>query len=109
MAVLVIDLVLLVGLALATIRLRPTFSKIFDDFETELPGMTRLLLSVPGWLILLGAVLGAAVIGLKELLIREARVNLMLNLAVLVGLLGLGAVAAVALMLPLVTLIKALS
>ena len=109
MAVLVIDLVLLVGLAAGMIHVRASFSKVFDDFETELPPLTQWLMSVPDWLIILGAALAAAAVGLKELLIRDARVNRRLNLAVLVGLLGLGALVVVALMLPLTKLITPLS
>ena len=108
-AVLVIDLTLLAGIAVGTIRARASFSKIFDDFEAELPLLTQLLMSVPGWLIILGAVLAAAIVGLKELAIRNAAVNLLLNLAVLVGLLGLAALLAVALFLPLVSLVQRLS
>lgn len=108
-AVMVTDLALLAGLALGTIRARAGFSKIFDDFEAELPAMTQWLMSAPGWLILLGALAAAAAMLLKERLVRDARVNLLVNLTVLVGVLALGAALALALLLPLMTLIEQLS
>ena len=108
-AVMVIDLVLLAGLAVGTIYHRGRFTEVFDDFETELPGLTQALLSVPGWLIILGALVAGMAVGLKEALIPDARAKLLLNLAVLVGLLGLGVLLVLALVLPVVTLIEKLS
>ena len=106
---LVINVVLLAGFALGAIRVRAALSKIYDDFETELPALTQWLMWVPDWLVFLGASLALVALVVKEALVRNARVNRRVNLAVLIGLLGLGAVVAVALLEPLTRLITPLS
>lgn len=107
--ILVIDLVGLALLALLAQHMLPGFLKIFEDFDAELPALTQCLLSVPrSWYV--GAFAGIGVLLLlKEIVIRNAGVKSVLNLLAGLALLAFAAVAVVALFLPLIALIEALS
>ena len=107
--ILVIDLV---GLALLGLLARftlPRFMKILEEFEVELPVLTQWVLSVPPtWYV--GAFAGIGVLlVLKEIVIRNAAFKSGLNLLAGLALLAFAAVAVVALFLPLITLVEALS
>ena len=108
LTVLAIDAALLVGLGLATIRLRGEFARIFDDFDAKLPQATQLILSVPWYLIAAGVAVALLLLTVKEVVLRDARVKLALNLAALLGLFALAAALVVTLFLPLIVTIESL-
>lgn len=107
--VLVIAVGLLVLAAGAAIVLPARFAPIFADFGVELPVLTRLVLSVPGYV--QGAVLVAIASALvaKELLLRDNTTKLVVNLAGLLVALVFAAALVVGLFVPLTTLIDPLT
>ena len=86
-AALVIDVVGLVVLGALCVRGIPAFCKMFAEMGMALPVVTRIVISVPGagyaaiYLLLLAAIIA------KELLIRDRRITLAIN--VIAGLAGM--------------------
>jgi hypothetical protein len=106
---LVIDLGLLAWFVYLTTSVRATFCKIFDDFGADLPRISQWICAQPDALFvgLLGAV--AAVLVLKELIVRNPSVNLAINIVAGLAILAAREVFMTAMWLPLVGLIEALS
>lgn len=107
--ILVLNVVALAALALGMIYARSRLAEMFTEFGAELPTMTQLLMSVPTWALLLAFAAAAALLVLKENVVRKAPLRLTLNLLAALALLAFTALVVVALFLPLFTLIRQLS
>ena len=109
LAVLLIAVVLLVLAAGAAVVVPPRFARIYADFEVELPGLTRLLTAVPGYVQGAALVAIAAALVAKEPLVRDNTIKLLLNLVGLLAALAFAALLVTGLFLPLISLWDKLS
>ena len=105
----VIDLLLLGVLWFVYQYQVPHFVKVFEDFDTELPALTRLMMSLPNGLLLLLFLGIGILLVFKEIVLRNAAVKLSVSLVIGVGLLAFAGTLFFALYLPLVSLIEKLS
>lgn len=104
--VLILALMALIGWAGLICILRIRFVPVLHDMGRELPGLTRVHLSMPVWAhAALGALLAAGLIA-KELLVRNPRLRLTINIAAVVFLGLCAAVYALAMFLPMVAMLQ---
>ena len=105
----IVDCFMLLGTGFLILFGLPKFEQIFEDFETELPTLTVLVLSVPAavWaLILLVFVMGLAV---KEGLIRNKHLTLIINGAVFPFVVGGIFLLVIAIILPIFKLFESVT
>ena len=103
------DMGLLVAVGYLTLYVQPNTLKVFADFDAELPAMTQLVISIPTVAYLAGLLAVAAVLVLKEILVRHAAVKLAANLVVGLAMLAFGALVFLALVVPLAALHQSLA
>jgi len=109
LAALMIDFVLLAWLMYLTTHVRDTFRAFFEDFEAELPQLTCWLMYPRDAVFL--SILGAAalILAFKEVMLRNAAVNLAVNLVAGLAILAAREVFLAAMWLPLVGLMEHLN
>ena len=86
-----------------------SIQKIFEDFGTELPWLTILVLQIPDSAIITGGGLLTVFLLVKELLLRNRLHALIINIAVLASYVVLFEIYREALSLPLLKLLNELS
>jgi hypothetical protein len=106
---LLVDLVLLAWLTYLTTHARDAFRALFEDFDAKLPQLTCWLL-YPRDAVFLGILVAAALIlAFKEVMLRNAAVNLAINLVAGLAILAAREVFLAAMWLPLIGLMEHLS
>jgi hypothetical protein len=108
-----VSIFLLVGavLAVATLAgamvfIRTKFVHIFEDFDTDLPVLTELLVAIPNIVVIVLAMLAIGALIAKEVYVRKPVTNLVINLVTALAVSAGFAVMVLALWLPLVKLIQ---
>jgi hypothetical protein len=108
-----VSIFLLVGavLAVATLAgamvfIRAKFVHIFEDFDTDLPALTELLVAIPNIVVIVLAMLAIGALIAKEVYVRKPVTNLVINLVTALAVSAGFAVMVLALWLPLVKLIQ---
>jgi hypothetical protein len=108
-----VSIFLLVGavLAVATLAgvmvfIRAKFVHIFEDFDTDLPVLTELLVAIPNIVVIVLAMLAIGALIAKEVYVRKPVTNLVINLVTALAVSAGFAVMVLALWLPLVKLIQ---
>ena len=89
--------------------LPPSIGKIPDDFDTPMPGITVVFVTIPGWAY---ALIFAAAIGLliiKEWVIADKRKTILINFVVMLVTLVYGGVLVVALYAPIIALMRSMT
>ncbi len=107
-----LDVAFLLGLAAALPFFGPHYFEVmFREMQLKegLPPLTQLLLSLPGWGYVALFSLLAAIMIVKELLVKCKAVTLVVNTVVLVGLLLFKLFCAWALFLPMFSIMQQLS
>lgn len=98
----------IVLLPLVVMVIKVMFFKVFSEYGVELPPLTRFFVSIPTIIYVLFCLGIAGVLVIKELLISNKKVRLIVNIIAAVGASGFVFVYAVAFILPLISLITRL-
>ena len=108
-----VSIFLLVGavLAVATLAgamvfIRTKFVHIFEDFDTDLSGLTGLLVAIPNIVVIVLAMLAIGALIAKEVYVRKPVTKIVVNLVTGLVVSAGSAVMVLALFLPLVKLIQ---
>ncbi|MEX1016597.1 MAG: hypothetical protein WDZ31_07615 [Phycisphaeraceae bacterium] len=102
----VLVIVQLIAAFLAMVVFMPSFTAIFEDFDTELPLLTRWLISIPPWLTGTATIVLILLVIGKEFVIRDRRITLTINLVLLFVSFFWIPLIVFGLFLPLVTLME---
>lgn len=103
-AKLILNLLVLAGVIFVMAFVRPTLIETFDEFETELPLLTEMMLSLNPWLVAAVLIGVGVLLIVKEILIRNPWVNTILNSIAFILILLLVALVLFSLFLPLTEL-----
>ncbi len=106
---LVLNLGLVVGLAVALMVTRGRFMAIFDEMDVKLPSLSQFILDTPLWIHLLFLGLVAAMLIAKEYFVRRPLAKLIANTLTMLLLAALVLTLILALWLPLIALITSLT
>ena len=103
------DMAVLASVGYLILFLRPNMMRILEDFDTQLPVMTQLVMSIPTAAYLAGLLIVAAALVTKEVLAAHPGVKLAANLVVGLFVLAIEALIYLALFLPIAELMQQLS